>query len=159
MRRIIWESMLDADLNERYWGYLAERYHKKEKYTKIFLAVMTSGTVASWGFWSQVEILWKILSSLSALLAIALPIVNWPKMVEAMIDLKQKWFQIRSDYEMLWIEVEDGINDKEKVKRELKRLKDKEARISQKEANLPNDKKLIRRCWKEVIASRGLKMN
>ena len=156
MRRIIWDSMLDADLNERYWSYLAKRYYNREKYAKIFLAVMTSGTVASWGFWDQIELLWKISSALSALLAIALPILNWPKMVEAMIDLKQKWFQIKSDYEILWIEVKDRMNNKEKIKGELKKLKDKAARISQKDANLPNDQKLIRRCREEVMASRGL---
>ncbi|GAB6163561.1 hypothetical protein JCM12298_27210 [Desulfothermus naphthae] len=156
MRKTVWDSMLDADLNERYWTYLAKRYHDRDKWAKIFLAIMTSGTVASWGFWSQIEILWKILSAISALLAIALPILNWPKMVESMIDLKQKWFQIKSDYEILWLEIKDGINDENKVKKELKKLKEKEARISQKEANLPNDKKLLQRCRNEVLKSRGL---
>ena len=48
MRKIIWDSMLDAEMNERYWSKLSKRYYKKEQRTKIFLAIMASGTVASW---------------------------------------------------------------------------------------------------------------
>jgi hypothetical protein len=84
MRKSLWYSMLDADMNARYWSYLSRRYSNRDKYSKIFLALMSSGTVASWGFWSDMQIIWKILSACSALLAIALPIINWPKMISNM---------------------------------------------------------------------------
>ena len=42
MRKEIWNSMLDADMNARYWGELSRTYYSREKWAKIFLAVMAS---------------------------------------------------------------------------------------------------------------------
>lgn len=155
MRRTTWDSMLDADLNAIYWSHLSRRYYNKDKFAKIFLATMASGTVASWGFWSDVQVVWKILSAISALMAVALPILNWPKMIESMVNLKQKWTQIRSDYEMLWIELNRG-KDKRELERQYKKIKQKETKLSQEESNLPNDRKLLYKCRGEVLKSRGL---
>jgi len=156
MRKTIWDSMLDADMNNRYWAHLSRRYYTREKWAKIFLAAMASGAVASWGFWSEYELLWKILSAMSALLAIALPILNWPKMIESMVFLTEKWSLIKADYELLWLDVKKDITNENKTIKELKRLKDKENTLSQKEANLPDEQKLLRKCREEVISSRGL---
>jgi len=147
--------MLDADLNDRYWSHLSRRYYKRDKFTKIFLAIMTSGTVASWGFWNDIQILWKILSTISALMAIALPILNWSKMIESMVNVKQKWTQIKSDYELLWIDLNNGKN-KNEIEREYKKVKQKETKVSQQESNLPRDVKLLSKCREEVLKSRGL---
>ena len=156
MRKTIWDSMLDADLNERYWGHLSKRYYDRDKLAKIFLATMTSGTVASWGFWSDIEILWKILSAVSALLAIALPILNWPKSIQSMVYLRQKWSQIKSDYELLWLDAKNANDNQEKFRKELKKIKTRENSLSQKESNLPNDQKLLKKCSQEVLISRGI---
>ena len=154
-RKALWDSMLDADMNARYWSYLSRRYYNYDKYSKIFLAIMSSGTVASWGFWSETQWLWKGLSAISALLAIAIPIVNWPKMISNMVALKQYWTEIKIDYEMSWLELESGKTETD-VAKYYKKTKEKEAKVAVKEANMPNSKKLVKRCWLEVIKSRGL---
>ena len=158
MRKIVWNSMLDAEMNERYWSQLSKRYYKKEKWTKILLAIMASGTVATWSIWSQYEQLWKFLSSLSAIVAIALSILNWPKIIQSMNVLTEKWSLIKSDYELLWLDVKKRIEDKDEVriKKALKILMTKESTLSQKEANLPDDKKLLQKCMNEVKKSRGI---
>ncbi len=48
IEKAIWDSLLDADLNIRYWGYLSRRYYCINRFIKIFLAIIASGTVASW---------------------------------------------------------------------------------------------------------------
>lgn len=158
MRKMIWNSLLDADMNERYWSQLSKRYYKKEKWTKILLAIMASGTVATWSIWSQYEQLWKFLSSLSAIVAIALSILNWPKIIQSMNVLTEKWSLIKSDYELLWLDVKKRIEDKDEVriKKALKILMTKESTLSQKEANLPDDPKLLQKCMNEVKKSRGI---
>ena len=40
VKKILWDNMLDADMNERYWHHLGKRYYSYDKYAKIFLAVM-----------------------------------------------------------------------------------------------------------------------
>jgi hypothetical protein len=147
--------MLDADMNTRYWSYLSRRYYSLDKYSKIFLALISSGTVASWGFWSDIPLLWKIFSGLSALLAIALPLLNWPRMISNMGILKQYWTEIKTDYEMTWITLEKGKSEDE-IEKEFKKIKQKEVKASQNETNLPYDKKLLWKCRNEVLESRGL---
>ena len=64
IRKAIWDGRLGADFNKRYWNHLIRRYSKRDKYTKIFLATMSSSTVASWGIWDEIDLLWKSLSSI-----------------------------------------------------------------------------------------------
>ena len=59
IRQVIWEAMLTADLNVRYWAHLSRRYSMWDKCIKILLALASSATVASWSFWNEVDILWK----------------------------------------------------------------------------------------------------
>ena len=155
MRKVIWDSMLDADMNQRYWSYLSRRYYVRDLYSKIFLAMMSSGTVASWGLWSQFPFIWKALSSISALLAIALPLINWPKQISTMVGLKQKWTEIKSEYELLWLTFEKGKKDAA-IEKDLKNIKQKETTVSQQESNLPCDKKLLYQCRDDVLQSRGI---
>ena len=88
--QVVWEAMLDADLNFRYWDHLSRRYSAWDKYTKIFLAIMSSSAVAGWRIWNEVDILWKGLSAVSAVTAIALPILNWQKKNRRNVQFKRK---------------------------------------------------------------------
>jgi hypothetical protein len=158
MRKDIWESMLDADMNVRYWSKLGRCYRNKDTAYKIFLAIMSSGTVASWKFWSNFQIgweIWKILSGISAIMAIALPILNWPKMIESIVNVAQKWTQIKIDYEILWTELNRG-KEQSVLMAEYKRVKRKEAIASQQETNLPHKNSVLDKCFKEVLRSKGL---
>ena len=55
--QVIWEAMLDADLNVRYWDHLSRSYSTWDKYTKIFLAFTSLSSAASWSIWSEINIL------------------------------------------------------------------------------------------------------
>ncbi|HEY9073251.1 MAG TPA: hypothetical protein VIN67_03875 [Desulfobaccales bacterium] len=156
MRKALWYSMLDADMNARYWSYLSRRFYNKDQYSKVFLAIMSSGTVASWGFWSDISIVWKALSACSMLLAIALPVLNWQKMISNMGVLKQYWYEIKTDYEITWLALEQGKSESD-IGEEYKKIKQKETEANQNETNMPHDKKLLWKCREEVLFSRGLK--
>ncbi|HEV2731679.1 MAG TPA: hypothetical protein VGV15_16735 [Terriglobales bacterium] len=84
MSRELWDSLLDAEMNVRYWSTMCHRYSRYDTYSRIFLALTSSSTVASWEFWSQFPALWKTLSGLSALVAIVLAVIDLPKKVSRM---------------------------------------------------------------------------
>ncbi|SHN93398.1 hypothetical protein [bacterium endosymbiont of Bathymodiolus sp. 5 South] len=46
-QKAIWRAMLDTDMNARYWKAMLIKYSREEKRIKIFLAIVTSGTVIS----------------------------------------------------------------------------------------------------------------
>lgn len=145
--------MLDADMNVRYWSCLSRRYYNRDKFVKIFLAITSSGTVASWKLWSEVDIIWKILSGISALIAIALPILDWQKVIESIASVKGKWTQLETEYAALWHKI--NLNQSVSID-EYKEIKKLEADAVQSETNLPKDDKLIKKCRDEVVTSRGL---
>jgi hypothetical protein len=156
LKKAVWDSMLDADMNARYWKYLVERYSKQETICKIFLAVMASGTVAGWSIWAEYELAWKILSSSSALLAIVMPIFNIPKKIESASELAGKWGELRIEYEDMYLEV-SNTPDSKTVAKNFKKFRNIEISLEKKESKMPNnEKKLIKQCYEEVIQSRGL---
>ncbi|MYE89264.1 hypothetical protein F4X33_09750, partial [Candidatus Poribacteria bacterium] len=122
IRQVIWEAVLDADLNLRYWDHLSRRYSAWDKYTKIFLAIMSSSTVASWGIWDEIDLLWKCLSAVSAGTAIALPILDWQRKIGEMSNLKGKWSRISRAYENLWEDLLLGPTNTELVE-EYRRIR------------------------------------
>ena len=77
-RSSLWSSMLDIDMNQRYYGHLCRRYARRELFLKIFVAVTSSTSIASWKLWSQKQgwcdwsTAWQILTGLSAIAAVAM---------------------------------------------------------------------------------------
>ena len=156
MKTEVWNAMLDADMNARYWHAILMRYYRRDKVGIIFLAVMTSGTVASWSIWVELELLWKILSAISALLAIALPIINWPKMIKKMAVLRGNWMEIKTQYEILWAKLNQKDHNANEILKVFEEIKKRESDACGEESELPCDKKLLRKCQNEVRQSRGL---
>ena len=155
MQKSVYKSMLDADMNVRYWKYLTQRYSNRDRNIKIFLAITSSGTVAGWSIWNEIPFLWQVLSGISAIIAIVSPILNYQKIIEATSDLSGKWWELLRYYESFWINVKNGQTDN-RIEKEYTRTKAKEDALVKKETKLHQDIKLLRECQNEVLHSRGL---
>jgi hypothetical protein len=155
MRKVIWNSWLNSDMNERYWKYLVNRYSTRDTAFKIFLAIMASGTVAGWGFWEDIPLVWKSLSSISAIIAICSPILNYEKSIEEMAYLSGRWGELRIKYQYLWYQVENSPNAQE-IENTFKEFIEIESTLQEKETKLPNDKVLIKKCFDEVKRARKI---
>ena len=158
IRTAVWNALLTADMNVRYWHEIRYSYERKDVVTKIFLAATSSTTVATWGFWSGIDWLWKSLSGGSALLAIALPILNWSRKMTDMANLHGTWIQIRNRYETLWRQMQS--NQFSELQSEaayaMIQAKEEEAEGSEMKISAKRDKRLIAKCYAEVLASRNL---
>lgn len=148
--------MLDADMNARYWKYLVSRYVQRDRALKVFLALMASGAVAGWGLWIAVPWLWKTLSSISAVVAIALPVLNYQTAIEKMSSLAGKWGELRIEYEDLWLQVRNHP-DPNLLELNYRKSREIEASLQAKEADLPSNLALLRKCVEEVKRARGLR--
>lgn len=149
--------MLTADWNCRYWGYLYQRYNSYERYSKIFLAVTSSSTVAGWTFWTQADWIWKSLSALSALLAISVPYLNWQNSIEKTMELRGGWLEAKYMYEKLWRRIESGtITSQEEIESTMDEILEKQRPLDTKASSFPNIKSLAKKCQQEVLESRNL---
>lgn len=158
IRKQIWDDLLTAEMNVLYWTAMTRRYVKRDQILKIFLACMTSGTVAGWGFWNSVSIVWKSLSCLSTLLAIALPILNIEQKIAKMSEMTGKWSSIYFETQQIWFSLEDSsISSSNDIEANFSSLRSKLIPIHIDEAKLPIDKNLLKRCQNQVCKSRKLR--
>ena len=162
--QVIWEAMLDADLNVRYWDHLSRSYSTWDKYTKIFLAFTSLSSAASWSIWSEINILWidislwKVLSVVSAAVALALPFLNWHKKIGDMSDLRGKWSRIGRAYENLWEDLLLGRASADMIEEYRKSRNEMEDEEDNTAPDFPrNKRRLIKRYYDEVLESKGLK--
>ncbi|MBU4472797.1 MAG: hypothetical protein KJ842_01405 [Candidatus Omnitrophica bacterium] len=157
MRKAIWDSFLDADMNVRYWAHLSRIYHIRNMWVKIFVSITASGTVLSWLFISNNPCLWKTLSTIAALVAIVQLFLGWEGCLEKMYSLEKEWVQIKNDYELLWIALRNKKKSASELEENYKQLKVRETNLLYIGHGLPTNKgKLIRKCQMEVLSSRGL---
>lgn len=156
LRRLIWESMLDADLNDRYFGELTTGYQSKDRWAKVFIAIASSTTVSGWAFWGVpgLDWIWKLASAAATLVAIALPIFDPAASMKAASRLAGAWSSILSECKLLWTQV-DAASEPE-GRELLQAIMAKETPLAESESSLPKHLRLVRRCRSDVWRSRGL---
>jgi hypothetical protein len=156
MRALVWNSLLTAQMNTLYWQHLASRYCVREKWTKILLAVMSSGVVAGWTFWAAHDAVWKILSGLAAIVAVALPILDFSGQVQKLTKLTSKCAQLRMGYELLWAQINSMSS--QSLEAAIEKLSQQAIEISDLQVVFSDDRGLLMQSQNEVLSSRGLPM-
>ncbi len=149
-------SMLDADLNVRYFARLASDYQKWDRTAKILIAVTSSAAVSGWAIWGQpgLDWIWQAASGVAALVAIALPIADPTSALKTASKLSGSWSALLREYEFLWARV-DGL-DEAAVQGEYRGISSKEDPLNEIDVSMPRRQKLLERCMRDVCIARGL---
>lgn len=151
-RKALWDSMLDAEMNQCYWEILSARYSTWDRYLKFFIAFAASGAVAGWGIWSQYPGGWKVFSAVAAIAAVAHPFFVSSEALKRMSELVATWKEVFIDYELLWYK--DGQLQSTEAWSEFETIKHREAHID--ETRLPGSKRLLEKAFSHVLKKRGL---
>jgi hypothetical protein len=155
IRKYVWERLLDAEMNDRYWRDRAAIYATREKGLKIFLAITSSGTVAGWVVWQNFHLLWQVLSGMSALLAIALPILDYTGQVERASDVRKGWWELTTEYNRVWVRID--LDTDASIQEKTLPLEAKELNLVKIESRyFSRDETLIRKAQQDVLRARGL---
>jgi hypothetical protein len=156
LRNEVWKSMLRAEMNGIYWAKMARRSYNRERVCKFFLLATSSTTVAGWKFWETMGPVWKGLSMVSALLAIALPIINWSKDIANQSDLRGKWLQLGAEFSSLWIQIEAAQHTDIELQKIYDTLTSKEAAVTAGETQQGINQKVLKAAFDDVLKTRGL---
>lgn len=151
IRGLAWDSLLSADLNQRYFAALADRNRNLDRWGKFAVAAFSStSALASWAIWKEpgAAWVWPLLSGIAAIVAIALPIFDPAKSMKAASGLGGAWFSVFKDYELLWARI-DRL-DEEKAQASLKKLGDEEKRLAELQSGLSVNRSLARQCEAKV---------
>jgi hypothetical protein len=152
--RGIWRSLLNADMNARYWGYIARRYQMYDRVIGIFLAVMSASAVAAWVSAQGLTWAGQILSMITAGLAVARPLLQIDRTAQAAVELAAEWAAFLLSYEDLWNNL--ASQSVESATAKLHELNQRKLKLLPTEVRLPRDPKLIEKSYNKVLNSRGL---
>ena len=148
----LWKTLLTAEMNVCYWGWISDSRSKWDTRIKFLIAATASGTVASWTLWSQFPQAWQALSAISALAAIAHPIFFSSEKLKRISGLVATWKELRTNYELLW--EKDQSLASAQCWTQYEAAKRREASID--ETDLPKNPKLIEKAYEHVRKARGL---
>jgi hypothetical protein len=151
-REGLWKSLLTAEMNVCYWGWVSDSCVKWDTRIKILIALTASGTVASWGFWTQHPAVWKLLSGVSAIAAIIHPYVYSSERLKRIASLVGRWKEVCTNYQVLW--EKDQRLASEASWSQFEETKVREGNMD--ETNLPKKPKLIEKAFQHVLCKRGL---
>ncbi|MBC3906191.1 hypothetical protein [Undibacterium umbellatum] len=157
MEKQLWRAMLDSDLNSRYWTKVTEKYETRDYYVKLFLAIFASGTVAGWSVWEAYPVIWKFLSSCTAIVSIASPLLAYGKKVEVSANHAGLWADLRIRYADLW-DTHLASPGNKSINSEYEKLRKIFLELEMKEPKLkiPKDQKIAVECQKEVLVAKNL---
>lgn len=128
LRKDVWQGLLTADLNARFWDGTTRVYQEAETWFKVFLGVVTSGAIAGWYLIKQHPTFWFYITSIASLLSnLVIPRFKWPTLIINLQAEKKAWETLLGSYENLWREVELDSPETD-IKSKLESLTEKCAR-------------------------------
>lgn len=152
-RNEVWEAMLEADYQKRYWNANAAAFIQVDRRLQILLAVLSSAAVLSAFDDLNLLGLWKLLSTITAIVATTLPFMNYTRRSVAMTEIAAKWHHLEIEYSSIWRSLDKDIFDESK----FKELRAQEVEIGKAISDFPiHDKKLQHDCYRQVLISRGI---
>ena len=156
LRELMWRSLLNADMNARYYAGRARSLSAWDKGMRILVAIAGSATVSGWFLWDTPgwEWVWPTFSVIAAAVGIALPVFNLSTGISCASELSGAWSSILADYELLWTQ-EDRIEEQEALRR-VSAIQDSERPLAQKEACLRIRRHTLEQSYYDVCKSRGI---
>lgn len=141
MRNRVWDLMLKADINARYWKYYETRVTWIEKITRTFTILAATISLLAWALKDEYLAVATAISSLSAFIyVVVIPALGLDGYSAKVVNIKKSWVLIRHGYEDLWHDI-DSLESPTWKKR-FKTIKDKDAELEQGDLWTPPSKKL-----------------
>lgn len=113
IRDKIWYFLIDSKTNENFSALIVRKYQKRDLWSNIFLALVTSSSVAAWAFWDKYPSLWILIIGISQVLMITKPYFLFPKYIKIFNEKSIHWQHLTVQIEKLWHDInEEFINEK-----------------------------------------------
>ena len=154
VRKLVWESLLDADFHARYFGSLAELQAKRERSITWSITVLSSGAVATF-FRKGLSDLAPALSLVVVFLSASLNVLKFGKAATTSASLQRQWSAILSDLEALWTQIESGTIEPAEALKQRQKIDARHASLDEiASSRLSTSKRLVRQCWETMLQSR-----
>ncbi|GAA5021168.1 hypothetical protein GCM10011506_03270 [Marivirga lumbricoides] len=102
MREKIWYYMIDSKFQALYLDYAMTQFQKYDLGINIFLALTSSGSIAAWAIWQELQMVWVIIIVAANVVTIIKPYFPYSKYVKELSEGALKMQNLHLDYERLW---------------------------------------------------------
>lgn len=148
-RKLVWESLVHADILHRYYGYLADRLARRDKWISV-LALLFSSSAAAVLLAEWPTAIAKVLALIVAGFNLWLTLSHYGKKSLYSASLQQEFADLVAEWELLWGKL--GDLEPHEVEASWRQLNQKGTAITKlAPTELPLDEKLRDRSEGEVI--------
>jgi hypothetical protein len=123
MKNQIWATLCDVKFKAFLISVLVTKYQKWERNTNIFVALVSSSSIASWAIWEKYQIVWSSIIVASQIVTVLKPYFPYFKYVKELNSRSQKMDVLSIDYEKLWYDFQVKNIDSKIASNEYFRLK------------------------------------
>jgi hypothetical protein len=151
----MWEALLDAEMNEVYWHREAHRYGAQDRFVAVTAAILSSGTaVALFSGISETPILSKAVACLAGAVSIFHAKFFHSGRMKQLTTIATRWKEMAIDYNLLWSELEDGVEVDAKSWKEFEVISRREKSIDESTFTIHDGR--LREAQAKICDARGL---
>jgi hypothetical protein len=100
---MLWNEMLDAEMNECLWKDVASNFARNDRAIKVVIALASSGSaVAAWGIWAAHPHVWQAFAGTATVLAVIQTTWLTTDRLRKSSGLVASWAELANDYKVLW---------------------------------------------------------
>ena len=149
-RERLWRSLLDSDLNHRYWYIQARRYYLSSRLIKMLTVLFASLTFVGLSIGVFPKHILLLLAGSAAILTVMDVFFRFDQLQTRARTLAKGWTGLNHSYRKLWsITTEDDFG---RLRKELEALRRIEIEITSSTDFLPRrDPKLIQKLYEEIV--------
>ena len=123
MRNLIWSTFNDIKYKTYLVGILIEKYQKWDRNVNVFLALVSSTSIASWAIWKRYDFIWGFIIVVSQVLTVIKPYIPYFKYVKELNKRNQKLDSYCIDFEKLWYDFDNKVITEQEASRRYFSLK------------------------------------
>jgi hypothetical protein len=102
MREQIWSTLVDLKFKNYCLMFLVDRFQKLDRNINIFLAIVSSGSIAAWAIWNKYPFIWGLIIASSQVLITIKPYFPYFKYVKELNIKCLKISNLNIEFERLW---------------------------------------------------------
>jgi hypothetical protein len=123
MKNQIWATLCDVKFKAYTISILVSKYQRWERNTNIFVALVSSSSIASWAIWDKYQLVWSSIIVTSQIVTVLKPYFPYFKYVKELNSRSQKMDVLSIDFEKLWYDFQVNNLESKNVSDEFFRLK------------------------------------
>lgn len=115
MREKVWFILCNTKFKSYYLGLLVNKFQKWDRSINIFLALTSSGSIATWAIWSEYPFVWAGIIAITQVLSVIKPYFPYFKYVK---EMNTKVFQLEVlniEIERVWYKLEKNKISEEEI--------------------------------------------